>query len=124
MKASRRRISRSSNSDIWLKLKQHIACWRENYVLLPLAISLLYGAIHGVHRLTGRAIVDDPGAIVGMLYNFIGLVFAVMLAGFVKPLLFDDIDTREPGTTLGRAILDSCETFALLLVFVWFLVGH
>jgi hypothetical protein len=117
-------------------LKAHASRHRELYLWVPLALALLVGAIHFVQGLSGRAVVDDPGAIVGWLYNAIAAVLVVTLAGQTKPHLFDDIDTSEllnrffspesafkgPAAALlilGRILIDSCETVFLLCFFAW-----
>lgn len=93
----------------------HLSYFREIYGWLPLAIGLIVGALTGIPLLTGRAVLDDPGAIAGWLYNFAGVVLVFILVGFAKPHLFDDLDTRQPGLPFNRILLDSCETVFLLL---------
>jgi hypothetical protein len=104
------------------KIWGSICYWRESAVLFPASIILLLGGIYGINLLTGRPILDSPDVLVGLLYNCVGVVFVIMLTGFTKPLLFDDIDTTNPKTPLGRCILDSLETVFLLLFFAYLVV--
>jgi len=104
------------------KVWEHVSFWRESYILFPITIGLLLAALYSINWITGRPILDSPDVLVGLLYNCIGAVFVLMLTGFTKPLLFDDLDTTNLKTPLGRCILDSLETVFLLLFFAYLVV--
>lgn len=119
----------------------HAWAHRALYIWLPASIFLVLGALRGYRTLTGREPLDD--APIGAIWNFVLLVVAVILTAWTKPLLFDDIDTREffppdkrtervpfSGTDQGaewrartwRIAIDSLETAFLLSLFSFFLL--
>lgn len=96
--------------------------WREAYVLLPISFGILLLIICTVVRLTGRSIIDDPGALVGMLYTNVGFVFSIMLTGFVQQHLYgfrSCILRTQNRTSFLDDCFDACVTSFLLLLFSW-----
>lgn len=103
------------------KFFKHLNYYKENYFYIPGALILCVLAIHFVSYLTGRAVVDDPSAIVGWIYNFIKAILIVSLTGLTKPHLFDDIDTTKENVSIWRVLVDSGETIFLLVFFGYLL---
>jgi 4-amino-4-deoxy-L-arabinose transferase-like glycosyltransferase len=87
-------------------------------VLWPLfAIALAVLAIFGVHHLTGRPVIDDPGAIIGMLYTLIGIMLAALATGQVQQHLIGFRSERaesDARPTLGDDVFDAVITLLLL----------
>lgn len=95
------------------KLFPHLSRHREFYLLLPAKALLLFLVIVGVNHLTGRAVIDDPGAIVGYLYTFTPLVVLIGLVGFVQDHLIGFRGDKQ-GATVDDDVFDACVFFALL----------
>ena len=98
---------------------RNVAHWREAW-LFPLAgiVALLLG-IHFVQFLTGRAVVDDPGSIISMLYNGIGVLIAVAILGGMKGHLIPDYDEQQASADWRMALIDVVGT-----VLVFFTLCH
>lgn len=104
------------------KLTEHLAYWRESYILIPFVFAAIIGAIHLVGWLTGRAIVDDPGVLVDMLYRAGGAAICVALTGITQKALFGYRSENFPESFIPELkddIHDSCVTIALLIYFSW-----
>lgn len=97
-------------------LKNHVFYWGENYVLLPFVVSGLFAAILLVNVLTGRAPMEDAGAIVGWLMQALGICIVVSLTGFTQHFLFG-YRSSSPHPSLVDEAHDSCVTCFLLLLF-------
>jgi len=70
----------------------HLENYRELYLFPVVAIAILFGAIQLVHLLTGRAIIDDPGVIIGGLYNAMIVVVAITILGALQGHQIPDVD--------------------------------
>ncbi|HEX8312962.1 MAG TPA: hypothetical protein VF614_16680 [Chthoniobacteraceae bacterium] len=116
------------------KLLRHILRHREVYLGPLLAALLVLALLAGVPLLTGRAVLDDPGAIVGYAYNFAGAVILSLLVGQVQEHLFGfrsdvrhELDADQiPFITATPPpfrddVFDACVTFALYGFFGWLL---
>lgn len=82
-----------------------------------LGIAATVAAIFGVHHLTGRPVIDDPGAIVGQLYTFIGILLATLAAGQVQGHLFgyrSELTAAGGKPPLRDDIFDAAITLLLL----------
>lgn len=73
-------------SSIWKHLKRT----RDVYLFPVVGVFVLYLGIRLVNHLTGRAVVDDPGAIIAMLYNAMGVLMAVAIVGSLQGFLIPD----------------------------------
>lgn len=99
-----------------LAFHREVWAWPLGIVLLCLA------AIHFVVHLTGRAVIDDPGAIVGWLFNAIKIVLALVLTGQAQQHLFGYRSNGE-NPSLSDDLHDSTVCFALLSLFL-FVLSH
>jgi hypothetical protein len=104
-------------------LTKHLSYHRELYVFLPLFALLCFLAILAVNLLTGRAVTDDPTAVVGFIYNALGLVVAVILTGLTQKHLigFRSENTPNGAAPLRDDVFDLCTTLALLFFFAHYL---
>jgi hypothetical protein len=102
------------------RIKAHLAYWVETYVWVPWLWLLMVLALHLVHGLTGRPVIDDPGAIVGWCYNAIAAAMVMMLTGMCQHHLFGYRSTTQP-SRLRDDIYDACVTVFLLCFFGWLL---
>ena len=73
---------------IWI----HLQNYRELYLFPLIGMLALFLAIQGVHLLTGRAIIDDPGVIIGGLYNAMIVVVAITILGALQGHQIPDVD--------------------------------
>lgn len=112
---------RTGMAKIGTALLTHLLYYREFYVGVPVSIVGCFLAIYGVRSLTGRAVIDDPGVIVGWLYNCVKAILIVVLTGFSVSHLFCDINTADMKFPWWRILIDSAETMFLLLLFTWIL---
>lgn len=82
-----------------------------------LGIAMAVAAIFGVHHLTGRPVIDDPGAIIGQLYTLIGILLAAFAAGQVQGHL---IGYRSEHTSDGKPPMrDDIFDAAITLLLLW-----
>lgn len=103
---------------IWAHMKQY----RETYLFPFIGIGILYISIRLVNRLTGRAVVDDPGAIIGGLYNAVLIQFAIMIVGSIQGFLIPDVNESKPAVSWPKHLIDvSCTqlTFGLVLYYLF-----
>lgn len=70
----------------------HLQNYRELYLFPLVAIFILFLTIQCVHLLTGRAIIDDPGVIIGGLYNAMIVVVAITILGALQGHQIPDVD--------------------------------
>ncbi|HEX8310657.1 MAG TPA: hypothetical protein VF614_05020 [Chthoniobacteraceae bacterium] len=115
-------------------LLTHILRHREVYLFPLLAALLVLALLITVPLLTGRAVIDDPGAIVGWAYNFAGIVILSIGVGQVQEHLFGfrsdvrhelDVDqiphiTATP-PPFRDDVFDACVTCFLFVFFGWLL---
>ena len=101
---------------IFLSIQKHLLFWGENYIALPLIIALLIGSIYGVNFLTGRPVVEDVGAIVGMLINGIGIALSATLVGLIQQYNFG----YRSHTTNPKLCDDIHDSVVTLLLFALF----
>jgi len=103
------------------KFLSHLLRNRELYLFPLVGIAALVAALNGVSLLTGRAVIDDPGAIVGYLYNALGVLVLVALVGATQEHLFGfRVRNDERATMIPRLlddIFDSCVSAFLFLLF-------
>jgi len=102
------------------KLIDYITYNREVYLFPVVAVSLLLAGLAGVPLLTGRAVIDDPGAIVGWVYNFCGITLLSVLVGQVQQHFFGYRATG-PEAPFRDDVFDACVTAFLFLLFGWLL---
>lgn len=103
-------------------LFRHILFHRELYLFPLVAVGLIVAALSGIPLLTGRAVIDDPAAIVGWLYNFAGIVLLSILVGQVQTHLFGYRSQTAGGpTNRFDDIYDACVSAFLFLLFAWLL---
>jgi|GEM_PF-3328861 len=102
------------------RLIRHLLFNREVYLFPAAAVVLLLAALVGVPLLTGRTVIDDPGAIVGWVYNFCGITLLALLVGQVQQHLFG-YRALEPGSDIRDDIFDACVTAYLFSLFAWLL---
>lgn len=108
------------------RIFKHVLRHRELYLFVPLSIGMCLMAIAGVTSLTGRAVVDDPGAIVGWLYSFIKAILIIVLTGQTQEHLFGFRSDRKTlaaseNQPLHDDIYDACVTSGLLIFFAYLL---
>ena len=112
----------------------HLRSMRDTYLYLPVGALFIYVAIRCVNHLTGRAVVDDPGAIVSGLYNAFLVLCAAAITGALQGFLIPDPVVREEytlpdGTKDKREIYPSAwihtvNVFCTIVVFalaLWFI---
>jgi hypothetical protein len=99
----------------------HLRRHRELYLFPALALFLIWAAILFVERLTGRAVIDDPGVIIGYLYNYTGAVLLCALVGQVQSHLFGFRAQNSARATqqppIKDDLYDACITLMLLAGF-------
>lgn len=103
-------------------LRQHVSYWGENYFALPLVVAALVASIVLVNWLTGRAPMDDVGAIVGCLVDALRLCVILTLTGLAQHFLYG-YRGGNPRAMLADDVLDSCVTCFLLLLFSVLIFG-
>jgi hypothetical protein len=99
-------------------IHKHLLFWGENYIALPLILIFLVLSIYGVNFLTGRPVVDDIGAVVGMLINAVGIALSATLAGLLQHYLFG-YRSNKSTATIWDDIHDSVITLLLLALFCY-----
>jgi hypothetical protein len=108
-----------------MKFLRHLLRNRELYAWPLAGIAVLVASLHGVTLLTGRAVIDDPGAIIGFLYNALGILVLVILVGATQEHLFGfRVRNSERATMIPRLrndIYDSCVSAFLFILFAWLL---
>jgi hypothetical protein len=112
------------------RIARHLGFWREIYIFPLLGAGLIFGVVQLLPLLTGRAVIDDPGAIAGWAYNFGGALLVIALAGIAQTHLIgyrgdygdDNLSgVYSPKPRLADDIFDACTTAFLLLLFSWLL---
>jgi len=102
------------------KFLAHILYHRESYLIPAGVLVLLVLAARWVAHITGRAVVDDPGVIVGYLLNGVGIALVLLLTGITQEHFFGyrskGRDPNQP-TPLADDIYDACITTFLLSFF-------
>jgi len=109
------------------KLINHILKYREQYIFPTAGIVALWLLIHAVQHLTERAVIDDPGAVVGMAYSVMGLLLVKMVIGASKGFIIPDVDENKPDPTWKHVVLvaiDTCATVSLFAFFGWLVVSR
>lgn len=107
---------------VLLDIIDHIKYFKEYYVWPIVSAALVMVSIYGAMHLTGRAVIDDPGAIVGYMYNFVGLMAAAIFTVSIDNHLFHDLKVKEWATaTLGEKILDTVKTLIVLIAAMLFM---
>lgn len=105
------------------KILQHVRYWGETYIAGPIVIGLLVLSAWFVGLLTGREVVENPGAIVGTLIDAVRIVIVCMMAGIAQHFLYGYRSTLRPHPQLSDDIYDACVTSFLLLLFSVLLFG-
>lgn len=91
---------------------------RENSFPL-VALALAWLGIHYAESLTGRAVIDDPGQLVAMLYNFTGASLVIVLTGWTVPHFVGDAKDTDPAWKHWLELCAVC-FFASLFSFLIF----
>lgn len=113
-----------SPAQIFRSVLSHVLWWGETYVALPVVLGMLLAGVWLVNVLTGRAPLEDAGAVVGWLLNAVGVCVVVSLAGLVQYFLFGYRARHDAGVPpLKDDIHDSCVTCFLLLLFAVLIFG-
>lgn len=102
------------------KFLAHASYHREIYIIPGSLVLLLVIAARWVAYITGRAVVDDPGVIVGYLLNGAGIVLVLIFTGITQEHFFGYRSKgREPGqpVPLLDDLYDACITLFLLSFF-------
>lgn len=100
----------------------HLKRFREIYLFPLVGIFALYWSIRLVNHLTGRAVVDDPGAIIGGLYNAILVLVALAITGAVQGFILPDVDEDKQGLPWQTHLINCLCTlvfFALVCFFIF-----
>ena len=66
----------------------HIYHHRGIYLFPLLTAALILAALVGLPLLTGRAVQDQPDAVIGFIYNLVGLNVVVIFVALAQPYLF------------------------------------
>ena len=82
-------------------VKKHISYWAEAYIFIPALWLCMIAALHLVHSLTGRPVIDDPGSIVAWAYNAIGAGLVMLLTGLCQHHLFGYRSQPDPDPIPG-----------------------
>ena len=102
------------------KLLRHLAVHRELYLYPIIGLLFTWAGIVYVNSITGRAVIDDPGAIVGWLYNLMGCLLLVLIVGQTQHHLFG-FRSEKANSTFRDDLFDSCVTFLLFGLFSFLL---
>ena len=106
------------------RIKLHILHYREQYLFPVVGIIVLVLLIRYVENLTGRAVIDDPGSLVGMAYDCMGILFVMMIVGAAKGFLIPDVDEVSNETPWQKVAIDACATVFLFCFLAWLVVGR
>lgn len=102
-------------------IKFHLSYWPEFYIA-PLVVTILtYIGIWGVNFFTQQPVIDDPGIIVGSLYNLIKINLVVLAVSFTQSHLFGF--RSEKGGSLKDDLYDGFISIFLISLYS-FLMWH
>jgi hypothetical protein len=103
---------------IWFHLRQY----RDIYLFPLVGGVALYFSIRLVNRLTGRAVIDDPGAIIGGMYNIVLILFCIGIWGALQGFLIPDVNENKPAQNWQTHLINvlcSVGIFWLLLFYTF-----
>ncbi|MEO6055083.1 MAG: hypothetical protein ABIP97_13830 [Chthoniobacterales bacterium] len=103
------------------KLYGYLHYWGESYIMLPVIVGLLVGAVFLIRFCTGRSSLEDVGAISGWGLQAIGICITASLVGMTQRFLFGYRSKQD--CLLSDDIYDACITFGLLFLFLPFVFG-
>lgn len=108
------------------RLFAHTARHRELYYLPLVVIAVCVLGLYFVNWITGRPVADDPGVIVGYLYQAVGIAIVLALTGFTQQLFFgyrgDEPPKGDDGQPAGNVpiqddIYDAVITLCVLCLY-------